>query len=101
MSTPQPVDETSTRPRRILFVAEAVTLAHVARPIVLAEALDPTLYEVHLASDSRYNKLFPEVPFPLRPIYSIPSQQFLEALAAGHRLYDAETLEAYVREDLE
>ena len=35
-------DRLTTKKRwRILFVAEAVTLAHVARPAVLAVGLDP------------------------------------------------------------
>ena len=33
--------------RRILFVAEAVTLAHVARPCVLAQAINGHGYQVH------------------------------------------------------
>ncbi|RXL56259.1 hypothetical protein EO238_33760, partial [Citrobacter sp. AAK_AS5] len=44
--------------KRILFVGEAVTLAHVVRPAVLARALDPSRYEVVLACDERYLKLF-------------------------------------------
>ena len=39
---------------RILFVAEAVTLAHVARPAVLAQSLDRDVYEVFFATDLRY-----------------------------------------------
>ena len=34
---------------RILFIAEAVSLAHIARPFVLAQSLDPSRYEVHFA----------------------------------------------------
>ena len=37
-----------TKPR-ILFLAEAVTLAHVARAVALARSLDPDQYGVHLA----------------------------------------------------
>ena len=36
--------------RRILFVAEAVTLAQVVRLVTLARALDPARYDVHFAS---------------------------------------------------
>ncbi len=85
----------------ILFFAEAVTLAHVARPVVLAQALNPDLYDVHLACDSRFNKLFPKLSFSHRPIYSIPSKRFIETLARGSPLYDLHTLRAYVKEDLE
>jgi len=55
-----PEGATAGKPR-ILFVAEAVTLAHVARPAVLAQALDRDVYEVFFATASRYNELFPEM----------------------------------------
>jgi UDP:flavonoid glycosyltransferase YjiC (YdhE family) len=94
-----PVKETAGR-RRMLFVAEAVTLCHVARPVVLARALDPALYEVHLACHPRYLHLFRALPFPVHRIHSITSKSFLEALALGRPLFDADTLRSYVREDL-
>jgi UDP:flavonoid glycosyltransferase YjiC (YdhE family) len=95
------LSSTEGRPRRILFLAEAVTLAHVARPVALAQALDRTHYDVTLAVDPRYNRLLGDLPFPVRPIHSISSEQFLHVLARGSPLYDAATLRDYVREDLE
>lgn len=89
-----------SRPR-VLFIAESVTLAHVARPFVLARALDPSRYDIHFASAPRYGELFGEWPFALHPIRSIQSEQFRNALARGKPLYDVETLRSYVREDLE
>jgi UDP:flavonoid glycosyltransferase YjiC (YdhE family) len=85
---------------RILFVAEAVTLAHVARPFVLARSLEPDRCDICLACDPRYNKLLGPASFPLRAIHSIPTERFLEALAQGSPLYDAATLRGYVQEDL-
>jgi UDP:flavonoid glycosyltransferase YjiC (YdhE family) len=35
--------------KKILFVAEAVTLAHVGRPLALAQMLDRQRYDVHFA----------------------------------------------------
>jgi UDP:flavonoid glycosyltransferase YjiC (YdhE family) len=84
----------------VLFMAEAVTLAHVARPVVLANALDPARYDVHLAVDPRYNKLFPDLPPNTRPLNTIPSAQFLNALAQGTPLYNTQTLCDYAHEDL-
>lgn len=86
---------------RILFIAEAVTLAHVARPAVLATALDQSLYEVFFAVDPRYNNLFPELSDFRHDLWSISSEQFLHALAKGQRLYSTEVLERYVHDDLE
>jgi UDP:flavonoid glycosyltransferase YjiC (YdhE family) len=85
---------------RILFVAEAVTLAHVARANVLARSLDPARYEVHAAWDPRFNALLGELPFTFHPIRSLPSQEFLRRLARGAPMHDTATLRAYVREDL-
>ena len=90
---------TTDKPR-ILFVAEAVTLAHVARPAVLAQALDRDVYEVFFATDPRYNQLFPELSGYRYDIWSISSADFLNALAKGSPLYNKRTLERYVEDDL-
>jgi len=87
------------RKRRILFVAEAVTLAHMARPAVLAAALDPTRYEIHLACDPRYLELFPDLPYTLHRIESVPTTDFMKALARGRPLYDIATLRQYAHSD--
>lgn len=88
-----------SRPR-ILFIGEAVTLAHVVRPVVLARALDPARYDITLACDDRYLGLFGKLPFAWRPIETIPTVRFLDNLARGRPVYDADTLRAYVRADL-
>ncbi len=88
----------SQRPR-ILFFAEAVTLAHVARPAVLARSLDSDLYDIHFASNSGYDFVLGEGLFTRWTIYTIPSERFLCSLARGARLYDFATLSRYVAED--
>ena len=95
----QPIS--AARKPRILFIAEAVTLAHVARPAVLAAALDQSLYEVFFAVDPRYNALFPELSAFRHDLWSISSEQILDALAKGKRLYSSEVLERYIHDDLE
>ena len=87
------------RRKRILFVAEAVTLAHVTRPLVLARSLDPARYEVHFACAERFPFVFKDESFRRWPIESIPTGQFLEALASGRQLYDYQTLAAYAQAD--
>jgi UDP:flavonoid glycosyltransferase YjiC (YdhE family) len=87
--------------RRVLFVCEAVTLAHVARPVVLARGLDPTRYEVVLATDPRYRGLLGDLDISLRSIESIASARFIDALSRGRPVYDAATLRDYVRADLD
>jgi UDP:flavonoid glycosyltransferase YjiC (YdhE family) len=86
--------------RRVLFFAEAVTLAHVARPIALARALDPSTYEVLLACDDRYRRFVEHESWRALPLQSIGSGQFLRALAQGSPVYDVDTLRRYVQNDL-
>jgi UDP:flavonoid glycosyltransferase YjiC (YdhE family) len=89
------------RRARVLFVAEAVTLAHVARPVALAGGLDPDRYEVHLASDPRYDRLLGDLPYARHPLASVTPEAFLRALARGAPVYSAATLRGYVERDLE
>ncbi|ALP54108.1 glycosyl transferase family 1 [Candidatus Tenderia electrophaga] len=91
--------EHPARPR-ILFVAEAVTLAHVMRPIQLARSLDAARFDIRLACHPRYLKLFPDLAFEHIGIDSIASEMFMRALAKGQRVYSAQQLERYVEEDL-
>ena len=91
----------TSRPKtRLLFFAEAVTLAHVARPVALAQALDEQLFDVHLAHHPRYRQLLGDLAFSEHEINSISPQQFIQALAGGKPLYDVSTLSSYVGEDL-
>jgi UDP:flavonoid glycosyltransferase YjiC (YdhE family) len=87
--------------RRVLFFCEAVTLAHVARPVTLAGALDPALYEVVIACSDRSRSFAGMGPWPFKSLDSISSERFLAALASGRPVYDLETLRRYVTRDLE
>ena len=86
--------------KKILFVAEAVTLAHLARPLALAQMLDRQRYAVHLACAPGHEAFLTGSDAQLSLIQSIPSAQFLAALAAGKPVYEEATLQAYVDEDL-
>src|ERR1044071_6428597 len=87
--------------KRILFIAEAVTLAHVVRPLVLAQSLDSEQYEVHFASADRYGFLFQKSNLRCWQINRISSAAFLRALSHGARLYSYRALEQYVIDDLQ
>ncbi|MBW8894186.1 MAG: glycosyl transferase family 1, partial [Burkholderiales bacterium] len=91
---------TLDRPLRIALFAEAVTLAHVARPIALARAIAPAGHQLLLACDPRYAAFAADGPWQREDIRSIPSAQFNEALAKGTPVYDFATLKSYVDEDL-
>jgi len=71
----------AARKLRILFIAEAVTLAHVARPAVLAMALDKSQYDITFAVDPRYKALFPELADVHHDLWSIDSELFLQQQA--------------------
>ncbi|MGX2028858.1 MULTISPECIES: glycosyltransferase [Methylocaldum] len=86
--------------KRILFIAEAVTLAHVARPYVLASSLDSGDYDVHFACDGRFDALFSDSKLAKVSIRSISPPDFLDALAKGKPVYDTPTLRQYVKDDL-
>jgi UDP:flavonoid glycosyltransferase YjiC (YdhE family) len=89
---------------RILFIGEVVTLSHMARPLFLAARLDPERYEVHLAFDERYLPLAGAEAGGHRLIKLrsriTPEKQEAARLGGGPPLFDAETLDRYVQEDL-
>ena len=89
------------RTRRVLFFAEAVTLAHVARPIALAQGLDRSQFEVFMACDARYERFIDTQTCRHLPLSTISSEQFLRALGRGSPVYDESTLHRYVTEDLD
>ena len=66
---------------RILFVAEAVTLAHVGRPVSLARGLAARGYTPIIAVDPRFAAICPTDAWQTEVIHSIPTAQFLKALA--------------------
>lgn len=85
---------------KVLFFAEAVTLAHVARPVALARALDRSRYEVVMACASRYAGFAQSPEWASVEIDSISPERFAQALANGAPLYGLDTLKAYVQADL-
>lgn len=85
--------------RRILFVAEAVTLAQVVRLATLARALPPRRYEVHFAS-ARFDELiFGGTDFVRHQLFSLSPATIDARVAGGRRLYGRRTLARYVRDE--
>jgi UDP:flavonoid glycosyltransferase YjiC (YdhE family) len=90
----------SDRRPRVLFVAEALTLAQVVRLASLAERLDRSRYEVHFACgpfDSVALAGSGLVPIPLA---TIDREKALKKIDRGERLYERAVLDRYVEEDL-
>lgn len=94
------LDDRSKQRRRILFFAEAVTLAHMARLAMLASRLPGDGFDVIFACHPRYNHLFPELGARQVDLFSIPSSQFTAALAKGTPVYSTDELVRYVEDDL-
>jgi UDP:flavonoid glycosyltransferase YjiC (YdhE family)/uncharacterized protein (DUF2141 family) len=86
--------------KRILFVAESVTLAQVVRLVSLARALDESRYELHFASASFAELAFAGTTWKRHRIHSISPEHVAVALRRGRRLYSADVLASYVRDDL-
>lgn len=85
---------------KVLMFAEAVTLAHVARPVALARQLDPARFDVTVACDPRYAAFAAGATWTRVDLDSIPSAQFNRALAKGSPVYDSATLARYANDDL-
>lgn len=89
-----------SRRKRVLFVAEDVTLAQVVRLYVLARSLDPARYEVHFAC-ARFDPLiFGDAGFVRHPIFTLDRARVLRAAEHGQRLYGVDVLARYVQEEL-
>jgi len=86
--------------RRILFIAEDITLSQVVRLRQLAQSLDPARYEVTFACARFPELIFAGTSFTQRKIYSISGPKVLRAVERGTALYDAHTLGRYVAEEI-
>lgn len=89
------------RRRRLLFVAESVTLAQVVRLLALARDLDEAEYEVHFACAEFDPIAFVDAPFTRWPISCVDKRATLRAVERGERAYDLDALTRYCDEELE
>ncbi len=87
--------------KRILIFAEAVTLAHVGRPITLSRLLRELGHQVCIAASPVANRWLTREEDARLPIESISSNQFLAALANGTPVYAFSTIKRYVEDDLQ
>ncbi len=85
---------------KVLFFAEAVTLAHVARPFVLASALDSSRYDVSFAAARSYDSFLGDSSLDRHSIDSLSPKEFLSSLRSGKWLYTPEVLNSYVQQDM-
>ena len=87
--------------KRVIFFAETVTLAHIARCIVVAKALHGTgRFIVALAADKRFDHIIDDNGILRFPLTSISCLQFSNKLHKGDPIYGAARLISYVKNDL-
>lgn len=87
-------------PLKVLFFAEGATLAHVARPYVVAQSLSPEAFEVVFARPSSFAWLTAGSGFRTIDLPCQDAMVFARRLEHGRPLYDYATLAAYVEQDL-
>lgn len=87
--------------KRILFIGEGVSLAHITRPMVLAGTLDQSRYDVHLASDPRYEAMARTIEgATFHPLPSISPQAWLSVVEKPGQTYSDETIAQYLENEI-
>jgi UDP:flavonoid glycosyltransferase YjiC (YdhE family) len=89
-----------TGKRRVLFFAEPATLAHVARPIVLAGALDGDEFEVCIATGADFRHHVKAAGLNARDLWCIGTRAYVAAVNAGRPVFSYKVLQRYVEDDL-
>ncbi|MGC4079191.1 MAG: glycosyl transferase family 1 [Rubrivivax sp.] len=85
---------------RVLFVAEAATLAHVARPAALMAALDPLRYDCSFACPEHARRFLGADGSRWRPLAGVAPERFAGRLRQGAPLLTAAELQTAVDDDL-
>ncbi|HEV8549681.1 MAG TPA: nucleotide disphospho-sugar-binding domain-containing protein [Polyangiaceae bacterium] len=86
--------------RRILFVAEAITLAQVVRLVSLARSLPREDYDVFFACGDFDSVAFDGTDLLPIPLFTVDRAQALRKVERGERLYETDVLTRYVEEEL-
>jgi UDP:flavonoid glycosyltransferase YjiC (YdhE family) len=89
--------------KKLLFLSEAVSLAHVGRPLTLANWAFENGYEVHFAcSKEGLTKTGTKnFPFSIHSLASIKSSLFYERVNKGQFFYSFDEMVAYIEEEKE
>ncbi len=76
-------------------------MTHFVRPLVLADALRDSPYEIHFYAPSRYARFLAGKPFLTGELDSMSGELFLANLAKGAPLFPASVIRGYVEKDRE
>jgi UDP:flavonoid glycosyltransferase YjiC (YdhE family) len=86
----------------LLFFAESVSLAHIGRPLMLANWAKEKGFQVHIATGAKGISLLKSSSsnIPAIEIFSITGETFYERVNQGKFFYTNEELEKYIAADL-
>jgi len=89
--------------KTILFFAESVSLAHIGRPLVLAEWAKEQGYNIHIATGPKGVAILQKnAPYiPITEIFSISGEDFYQRVNQGKFFYTPTELEQYVESEIE
>jgi UDP:flavonoid glycosyltransferase YjiC (YdhE family) len=82
--------------KRILFVGEGTSLAHIVRPLVFAKNLDPERFDIIFACAEWYKWLVEDTGITFHPLPTMPTAEFRNRLGRGKPLYDNKRLHKYI-----
>ena len=100
-STSPGIPAVPPQPLRVLFVAEAVTLAHVSRPLALAQTLDRERYAITFACGDAWASFIDNAGFTRYPIPTMSPEEFASRLSKGRRIFTRSRLAEYVKAELD
>ena len=87
--------------KRILFLAEGATMAHFVRPLVLADSLDTSEYEIHFYAPARFSPYLRHKPFIPGELSTMPGERFLANIGKGAPPFPPDVIRDYVKRDCE
>lgn len=90
----------SLKKKKILFIGEDLTLAHVIRPFVLANSLDPDNFEIVFASGGKYASYIKNLKCSIIAIQTLSSRLFFHRLSKGQPIYTVDEIRQSVEDDL-
>ena len=86
-------------PKKILLMAHDVTLAHLGRPLRLAEGLIADGHDVTLAASAESARFLKNFPGRVHTLAPTGKARFIDNLAKGRPVFDFESLKRFTEED--
>lgn len=87
-------------PKRVLVIGDSMSLAHVARAIVVAHRLEEEGAIIVFATGAAHQALARKENFDVREVFCVAPEFAHAAIRRGSHIFDYETLKRYVESDL-